>query len=176
MNKKTLDAIDSTALEGQRSLVRVDFNVPLRDGAVADDTRIRAALPTIRWLTERGCRVILLSHLGRPGGQPVPELSLAPVARALEGHLGQPVGFIPDPLAESAARETKRLRRGQVALVENTRFWPGETANDGAFSDSLAALGDFFVNDAFGTAHRAHASYVGVAQLLPSVAGRLLDG
>jgi len=175
MNKRRLDALPATALDGQRALVRVDFNVPLRDGRVADDTRIRAALPTIAWLRKCGCRVVLLSHLGRPGGHPEPALSLRPVVAVLERLLGAPVRFIADPSTDGAVRETRRMTRGEVALVENTRFWPGETANEPEWARTLAALGDFYVNDAFGTAHRAHASTEGVAHLLsPAVAGFLL--
>lgn len=174
--KKRVDALPGSALEGQRALVRVDFNVPLRDGEVQDDTRIQAALPTITWLRDRGCRVVLLSHLGRPKGEPDPAFSLRPVAASLERHLGEPVTFIDDPTTEAAVHATKRLKRGEVALVENTRFWPGETANDDDFAMTLARLGDLYVNDAFGSAHRAHASTVGVAShLSPAVSGFLLD-
>jgi phosphoglycerate kinase len=162
------------ALDGKRALVRVDFNVPLDGGAVADDTRLRAALPTIAYLRERGARVVLLSHLGRPKGAPDPTYSLRQVVRALEGLLGAPVEFIPDPAAGVAA--TQRLPRGAVALVENTRFWPGEEQNDAALAGTFAALGDFYVNDAFGSAHRAHASTAAVAQQLkPAVAGLLME-
>lgn len=173
--KKRVDALQRSVLEGQRALVRVDFNVPLREGRVQDDTRIRAALPTITWLRDSGCRVVLLSHLGRPKGAPDPACSLRPVAAELERHLGEPVAFIEDPTTDAAFHATRRLKRGEVALVENTRFWPGETANDDGFAQSLARLGDFFVNDAFGSAHRAHASTVAVAaHLSPAVSGFLL--
>jgi phosphoglycerate kinase len=174
-DKRTLATLDRQPLEGQRALVRVDFNVPLKDGAVADDTRIRAALPTIRWLASRGCRVVLLSHLGRPKGGPDPKYSLRPVAQALERLLGAPVTFLADPLADDAERATRQMKRGEVALAENTRFFPGEEKNDAALARSLARLGDFYVNDAFGSAHRAHASTEGVAHLLkPAVAGFLM--
>jgi phosphoglycerate kinase len=175
VNKRTLASLEGQPLEGQRALVRVDFNVPLAEGRVSDDTRIRATLPTIRWLTGRGARVILLSHLGRPKGGPDPTYSLKPVATALEALLGAPVRFIEDPLAEDAVRTSRQLRRGEVALVENTRFFPGEEQNDPSLAQAFARLGDFYVNDAFGSAHRAHASTEGVARLLkPAVAGLLM--
>jgi phosphoglycerate kinase len=173
--KRTLAALDKQPLEGQRALVRVDFNVPLKDGAVADDTRIRAALPTIRWLVSHGCRVVLMSHLGRPKGGPDPKYSLRPVQAALEALLGTPVTFLADPLAPDAERATRQMKRGEVALVENTRFYPGEEKNDAPLAQALARLGDFYVNDAFGSAHRAHSSTEAVAHLLkPAVAGFLM--
>lgn len=172
--KRTLPSLAGQPLEGERAFVRVDFNVPLEDGRVTDLTRIRAALPTIAWLCERGVRVVLASHLGRPKGKRAPEFSLEPVKRVLEAELGVPVEFL-DHLGKSAARATNRLRRGQVMLLENTRFWPGEVTNDPALAQSFADLGDMYVNDAFGTAHRAHASTEGVAHLLkPAVAGFLM--
>ena len=172
--KRTLPSLAGQPLEGERAFVRVDFNVPLDDGRVTDLTRIRAALPTITWLRERGCRVVLASHLGRPKGIRAPAFSLEPVKRVLESELGVPVEFLED-LGESAVRATQRLRRGQVMLLENTRFWPGEQVNDPALAQSFADLGDFYVNDAFGAAHRAHASTEGVAHLLaPAVAGLLM--
>jgi phosphoglycerate kinase len=175
MPKKTLDTLADQPLEGLRALVRVDFNVPLKDGRVADTTRIDAALPTIRWLRERGCRVVLLSHLGRPKGTSDPKYTLAPVADALESALGIPVEFLPDPTSDDAVRSTKRLKRGEVALAENTRYHAGEEKNDPQLAERLAALGDFYVNDAFGSAHRAHASTEAVAHLLkPAVAGFLM--
>ena len=174
--KRTLVSLDGAALDGRRALVRVDFNTPIRDGAVSDDTRIRAALPTIRYLRERGARVVLLSHLGRPGGKAVEKYSLRPVARALEGLLGAPVTFLDDPTSDAAVTETRRLPRGGVALGENTRFHAGEEANDPALAARFAALGDFYVNDAFGSAHRAHASTEAVARLLkPAVSGLLME-
>jgi phosphoglycerate kinase len=161
-------------LDGKRALVRVDFNVPLKNGKVSDDTRLRASLPTIQYLQGKGARVVLLSHLGRPKGGPDPQYSLKQIVRDLERLLGAPVEFIPDPAAGVAA--TRRLPRGGVALVENTRFWPGEEKNDAALAKTFAALGDLYVNDAFGSAHRAHSSTAAVAQLLkPAVAGFLME-
>ena len=173
MSKRSLRDLPPAALDGRRALVRVDFNVPLKGGAVSDDTRIRAAVPTIAYLRDKGARVVLLSHLGRPSG-PDPKLSLKQIVRDVERVLGTPVEFIPDPAAGVAA--TRRLPRGGVALVENTRFWAGEEANDAGFAQTLAALGDFYVNDAFGSAHRAHASTEAVARLVkPAVAGFLMQ-
>jgi len=174
--KRTLASLDAGVLEGRRALVRVDFNVPVRDGAVTDDTRIRAALPTIRHLRDRGARVVLLSHLGRPKGGPDPKYSLRPVVRALETLLGAPVAFIPDPTSEAAVAETRRLPRGGVAVAENTRFHPGEEQNDEALARQFAALGDLYVDDAFGSAHRAHSSTEAVAHILkPAVSGFLME-
>jgi phosphoglycerate kinase len=174
--KRTLASLEGQPLEGQRALVRVDFNVPLEHGQVADTTRIVASLPTIRWLTERGCRVILASHLGRPKGQPKPEYSLRPVVPVLERELGAPVQFLEDPLSDEALQRTRQMRRGEVMLLENTRFHPGEERNDPQLAEAYARLGDLYVNDAFGTAHRAHASTEGVARLLkPAVAGFLMS-
>ena len=157
------------------ALVRVDFNVPMKDGAVADDTRIRAAMPTLAYLRERTARVVLLSHLGRPDGKPNPKYSLEPVAERLGEVLGMPCPFAADcvgPIAESAV---KMIRPGEVVLLENVRFHAEEEANDPAFAAQLAKLGDVFVNDAFGTAHRAHASTEGLAHHLPAVAGLLME-
>jgi phosphoglycerate kinase len=174
--KRTLESLDPAALEGRRALVRVDFNVPIRDGRVTDDTRIRAALPTIKYLREKGARLVLLSHLGRPKGGPDPAYSMQPVVRALEGILGAPVVFLADPTSEPAVAESKRLPRGGVAVAENTRFYPGEEKNDAELARQFAALGDLYVNDAFGSAHRAHASTEAVAHLLkPAVSGFLME-
>ncbi|HEY6809323.1 MAG TPA: phosphoglycerate kinase [Gemmatimonadales bacterium] len=174
MTTRALGDLPGEALDGKRALVRVDFNVPLKGGAVTDDARIRAALPTITYLREHGARVVLLSHLGRPKGGPEPKYSLRQVVPTLERLLGAPVEFIADLDAGVAA--TKRLPRGAVAVVENTRFWPGEETNDAALARRFAALGDFYVNDAFGSAHRAHASTEAVAHLLkPAVAGFLMQ-
>src|SRR6266851_231091 len=174
VSKRTLADLPAAALDGKRALVRVDFNVPLKGGVVTDDSRIRAALPTINYLREKGARVVLLSHLGRPKGGPDPAYSLQLIRRDVERLIGAPVEFIPDPAAGVAA--SKRLPRGGVALVENTRFWPGEEQNDPHLAQTFAALGDFYVNDAFGSAHRAHASTEAVAHLLkPAVAGYLME-
>jgi phosphoglycerate kinase len=174
--KRTLQSLDKASLEGRRALVRVDFNVPLKDGAVTDDTRIRAALPTIKYLRDRGARVVLLSHLGRPKKGPDPQFSLQPVVRALEKLLGSPVTFLPDPTSPESARVTRRLPRGAVAVVENTRFYAGEEKNDPALAEQFAGLGDLYVNDAFGSAHRAHASTEAIARILkPAVSGFLME-
>jgi phosphoglycerate kinase len=174
--KRSLEALDPLAVEGKRALVRVDFNCPVKDGAVTDNTRIRAALPTIKYLRERGARVILLSHLGRPKGGPDPRYSMQPVVRELERLLGAPVTFLPDPTSDEAVTATRRLPRGGVAVGENTRFYPGEERNDRALAERFAALGDLYVNDAFGSAHRAHASTEAVARLLkPAVSGLLMQ-
>ena len=156
-------------------LVRVDFNVPLQGQRVADDTRIAAALPTIRHLSEHRARVVLCSHLGRPKGRRVPSMSLRPVATALQDMLGRPVAFSPDAIGPRARRTVDGMIAGDVALLENTRFYPEEERNDPVFARALASLGDMFVNDAFGAVHRAHGSTVGVAQHLPSAAGLLLE-
>jgi phosphoglycerate kinase len=172
--KRSLRALDAAALNGVRALVRVDFNCPIKDGVVTDNTRIRASLPTIRYLRERGARVVLLSHLGRPKG-PDASQSLKPCARELEKLLGAPVLFIPDAAGAETVQVTKRLHRGGVALVENTRFHSGEEKNDPELAQVFARLGDLYVNDAFGSAHRAHASTVGGARLhKPAVSGFLM--
>jgi phosphoglycerate kinase len=174
--KRTLESLDKGSLEGRRALVRVDFNVPLKDGAVTDDTRIRAALPTIKYLRDRGARLVLFSHLGRPKNGPDPKYSMQPVVRALEKLLGAPVTFLADPTSPDAVAATKRLPRGGVAVAENTRFYAGEEKNDTSLAERFAALGDLFVNDAFGSAHRAHASTEAIARLLkPAVSGFLME-
>jgi phosphoglycerate kinase len=174
--KRTLESLDAAAMDGRRALVRVDFNCPVKDGKVTDSTRIRAALPTIELLRGRGARVVLLSHLGRPKGGPDPKYSMEPVVREVERLLGAPVSFLRDPLSEQAVTETRRLPRGGVAIAENTRFFPGEEGNDAELAARFAALGDFYVNDAFGSAHRAHASTEAVARVLkPAVSGLLMQ-
>lgn len=172
MALRTLDDIGEVA--GKRVLVRVDFNVPFANGAVADDTRLRDTLPTVRALSERGALVLLLSHLGRPGGRRVPSLSLAPIAPAYAELLGRPVRFIADCVGEAASAGIAELRPGDVAILENTRFHAGEEENDPSFATALAGLADLYVNDAFSAAHRAHASTEGVAHLLPAYAGRAM--
>ncbi len=167
-------ALTDYPVDGRRVFLRVDFNVPLSDGAVADDTRIRAALPTIEYLIEHGCRVVLASHLGRPKGQVVPELRMDPVARRLSELLHRPVEKVHDCVGPDIAAAAGALASGELLLLENLRFHAEETANDPAFAAQLAALADVYVNDAFGTAHRAHASTVGVPQILPGVAGLLM--
>jgi phosphoglycerate kinase len=169
---RTLDSLD---VRGQRVLTRVDFNVPLQGDVISDDTRIRSALPTIQALLERGASVLLVSHLGRPKGRPRAKYSLKPVAQHLSKLLGQPVALADDVVGPSARELAAQLRPGEVALLENVRFEPGEEANDPGLARKLAALADVYVNDAFGAAHRAHASTEGVAHLLPSGAGLLMQ-
>jgi phosphoglycerate kinase len=164
----------SVDVTGRRVLVREDLNVPLRDGAIADDTRLQAALPTLRGLADRGARVIVMSHLGRPKGRPVPELSLRPVARRLSELLGREVQFAGDCVGEPARQAVDRLADGDLLLLENVRFHPEDEADDPDFARQLAELGEVYVNDAFAASHRAHASVVGVARLLPAYAGDLM--
>ncbi len=166
---------ESVDVEGRRVLLREDFNVPLRDRAITDDTRIRAALPTIRNLVDRGARVVVTSHLGRPKGEVNHELSLRPVADRLSELLGRPVAFAVDSAGPDAERVVAALRPGQLALLENVRFEAGEESNDPTYARALAAHGDVYVNDAFAASHRAHASVVGVADHLPAYAGALME-
>ncbi len=171
-----IKSIDSLDAAGKRVLVRVDFNVPIKDGVVTDDTRIRAALPTIERLLAQDARVILMSHRGRPSGTGYePEFSLEPVAAKLAEILGREVSFAADTVGEDALAKASALQDGQVLLIENLRFDKREKKNDPAFCEELAALGEVYVNDAFGTAHRAHASTAGIAALLPAYAGYLMQ-
>ena len=174
MAKKTIDDID---VAGKRVLVRVDFNVPIDgDHNITDDARIRAALPTLWQLLEKGASLVLMSHLGRPKGQPKPGLSLEPVAKALHNHLGTSVQLAPDCIGDETAAMAAALQPGNILLLENLRFHPEEEANDAEFARQLAALGDVYVNDAFGAAHRAHASTEGITHhVSESVAGYLMS-
>lgn len=171
-NKKSVTDID---VRGKRVLVRVDYNVPIKDGQVGDDTRIKAAMPTLEYLLENGAAVILCSHLGRPKGGPDPQYSLRPVADRLSSLLGQKVIFAEDSIGPVAEEAAAALEPGQVLLLENTRFHSEEQKNGPEMARQLAALADVYVNDAFGSAHRAHASTEGVANYLPAVAGFLLE-
>ncbi|MDQ3699317.1 MAG: phosphoglycerate kinase [Chloroflexota bacterium] len=172
MRKRTVRDVE---VRGQRVLVRVDFNVPLDGEKISDDTRIRGALPTIRFLVEGGAKVILMTHLGRPDGKVVAELRLAPVAAHLAALLGQPVAMAPDCVGPDVRQAVQRLGEGEVLLLENLRFHPQEEDDDADFARELASLGDLYVNDAFGTAHRAHASTEGVTHFLPALAGMLME-
>ena len=167
--------LDHAEVEGKRVLVRVDLNVPMKDGKVTDDLRISRVLPTLHELARKGAKVIVLSHFGRPDGQRKPEMSLQPVTAVLATALGQPVAFADDCVGPAAAAVIDRLRPGGVALLENTRFHAGEEANDLAFATEMAKLGDIYVNDAFSCAHRAHVSTEALAHLLPSFAGRNME-
>ena len=177
MNKKTVRDLSDAQLRGKRALVRVDFNVPLDEsGRITDDTRIRAAIPTLRFLLDRGARVIVLSHLGRPKAKPEAKYSLSPVAARLSELLGTKVTFVESTDSDEALKATNDARPGDVVLLENTRFLGGEEKNDERLARALAMLGDVYVNDAFGAAHRAHASTEGVARSLhPAVAGLLME-
>jgi phosphoglycerate kinase len=172
MNKKS---VKDVAVKGKRVFCRVDFNVPMKDGQVTDDTRIRAAIPTIQFLMEQGAIVILASHLGRPKGQAVEELRLTPVAKRLSELLGKEVKKSDEAHGESVKAEIATLAEGDVLLLENVRFYPGEEKNDPELAKAFAELADLFVNDAFGAAHRAHASTEGIAHHIPAVAGFLLE-
>ena len=167
--------IKDVPVAGRRALVRVDYNVPLDGDRIVDAARVKASLPTINYLVEGGAGVVLMSHLGRPKGRRDPRLSLRPVAAALAVLLDRPVRFLPDALGPEAVAATASLQPGEVALLENVRFYPGEEANDPEMAAALARHGDFYVNDAFGAAHRAHASTCGVADHLPAVGGLLME-
>jgi phosphoglycerate kinase len=171
-NKKTVRDID---LKGKKVLVRVDYNVPVKDGQVGDDTRIVASLPTLKYLLEQNCALILFSHLGRPKEGPDPKYSMKPTAVRLSELLGQPVDFVDEFVGPKAQAAAAALQPGQILVLENTRFVPGETKNDLGIARQLADMGDIFVMDAFGSAHRAHASTEGVAHFLPAVAGFLME-
>ncbi|MGB8213572.1 MAG: phosphoglycerate kinase [Anaerolineales bacterium] len=172
MDKKTVKDID---LKGKRVLMRVDFNVPMADGKVTDDKRIRAALPTIKYVLDQGASLLLMSHLGRPKGGFDPEFSLKAAADVLAGLLGIPVKMAPDCVGPEVEALAKALKPGEVIMLENTRFHPEEEKNDMGLAKQMAALGDVFVNDAFGSAHRAHSSTEGVAHFLPAVSGFLME-
>ena len=170
---KTLD--DMGDISGKAVLVREDLNVPMQDGSVSDDTRLRSAMPTVLELADRGAKVLILAHFGRPKGQKNPEYSLSKITRPLTQVLGREVQFIPDCQGDAAADGIAVMRAGDIAILENTRFHPGEEKNDPALVDAMAAIADFYVNDAFSAAHRAHASTEGLAHKLPSFAGRAME-
>src|SRR5687768_2098691 len=172
MNKKTVKDVD---LKDKRVLMRVDFNVPMQDGKVTDDKRIKASLPTIKYVLDQGASLILMSHLGRPKGGPAPEFSLRPVAEVLSSLLGIPVRMAPDCVGPEVEAMAKELKPGEVMMLENTRFHAGEEKNDLELAKQMAALADVYVNDAFGSAHRGHASTEGIARFLPAVAGFLME-
>ena len=171
-----LNTIRDADLTGKRVLIRVDFNVPLKEGVVKDDTRIRAALPTIEYiLSQKGASLVVMSHFGRPKGKKNPEFSMAPIGKRFAELLGKPVKVAPDVIGTEVEKEVKALKAGEVLLLENVRFYPDEEANNPDYAKALASYGDVYVNDAFGTAHRAHASTEGVAHFLPSYAGFLIE-
>ncbi len=172
MNKKTVRDID---VSGKRVFVRVDFNVPMQDGKITDDTRIRGALPTIQYLVDQGAKVILASHLGRPKGKVVEEFRLTAAGERLSELLGKKVIKVDEAIGDTVKAEIEKMENGDVLLLENVRFYPGETKNDPEFAKALSELADIYVNDAFGTAHRAHASTEGIAHYLPGVAGFLME-
>lgn len=173
MNKKTIRDID---LKGKKVFVRCDFNVPMDENKnITDNTRIVAALPTIKYLLEQNCKIILASHLGRPKGEVKPEFSLQPVAKELSKQLGQEVIMAKDVIGEDAMKKASELKEGEIMLLENVRFHKEETENDPEFSKKLASMAEIFVNDAFGTAHRAHSSTTGIADYLPAVSGFLIE-
>jgi phosphoglycerate kinase len=167
--------LDDIHPRGKRVLLRADLNLPVKDGKIGDRTRLVRLAPTIRELADRGACVVVVSHFGRPKGKPDPALSLRPLASPLAEAIGRPVAFAEDCIGATAQRVVAALKPGEVALLENLRFHPGEEANDKDFARALAALGDLYVNDAFSAAHRAHASTEGVARLLPACAGRAMQ-
>ena len=174
MDLDKLQTVANVEVAGKRLLVRADLNVPTKDGEVSDTTRLQRLLLGLRDLSARGARIVVISHFGRPKGVPNPEMSLRPVAKKLGDLLGVPVRFVPDCVGAEAEAAVAALKPGEIAVLENLRFYPGEENNDAEFAAKLARCGDIFVNDAFSAAHRAHASTVGLTQLLPSYAGPLM--
>ncbi|MBQ1249312.1 MAG: phosphoglycerate kinase, partial [Selenomonadales bacterium] len=172
MNKQTIQDVN---VQGKKVFVRVDFNVPMKDGVITNDTRVRATLPTLNYLLEQGAAVILGSHLGRPKGQRVPEFTLAPVAVRLGELLGREVKLAPDCVGEEVSAMAAELKSGEVLLLENLRYHKEEEKNDPEFAKALASLADVAVNDAFGVSHRAHASVEGITKFIPAVAGYLME-
>lgn len=172
MNKQSVRDVE---VSGKRVFVRVDFNVPISEGVISDDTRIRAALPTINYLIDHGAKVILASHLGRPKGEVVEELRMDPIAKRLSELLGKPVSKVDEAFGDAVKAQIEQMNSGDVLLLENTRFYPGEEKNDAELAKQFAELADLYVNDAFGAAHRAHASTEGIARHLPAVAGFLME-
>ena len=170
-----LNTIKEADLKGKRVLIRVDFNVPLKNGVVTDNTRIKAALPTVQYILEQGASLVVMSHFGRPKGQKNPDFSMAPIAKEFEKLLGKSVKLASDVIGPEVEAEVKALQPGEVLLLENVRFYKEEEANDPEFAKTLASYGDIYCNDAFGTAHRAHASTEGVSHYLPSYAGFLIE-
>ena len=170
-----LNTINEADLKGKRVLIRVDFNVPLKNGVVTDNTRIKAALPTVKYILEQGASLVVMSHFGRPKGQKNPDFSMAPIAKEFEKLLGRPVKLASDVIGPEVEAEVKALKPGEVLLLENVRFYKEEEGNDPEFAKTLASYGDVYCNDAFGTAHRAHASTEGVSHYLPSYAGFLIE-
>ena len=175
VNTMQLNTIKEADLKGKRVVIRVDFNVPLKNGVVTDNTRIKAALPTVKYILDQGASLVVMSHFGRPKGQKNPDFSMAPIAKEFEKLLGQPVKLAPDVIGSEVEAEVKALKPGEVLLLENVRFYKEEEANDPEFAKKLASYGDIYCNDAFGTAHRAHASTEGVSHYLPSYAGFLIE-
>lgn len=175
MELRTISELSKKDLDGKKVLIRVDFNTPIKDGKVSDNTRIKAALPTIKYLEENGATLIVMSHLGRPKGEKNMEFSLSPVRDEFEKLLGKKVILASDVIGDGVKKEIAALKKGDILLLENVRFYKEEEKNDSAFAKELASFGDIYVNDAFGTAHRAHASTEGVAHFLPSYAGFLIE-